>query len=200
MLVAITGGIGCGKTYISNLLRVMGHQVYDCDTAAKRLMTQDPQLRQDLINAFGSDTYFADGTLNKKHLSGIIFNNPEALSMMNALTHPAVARDIQRLYQAAGTGSLFFYESAILFESHFNLLAPPHSVISISAPLELRIQRVMQRDNVTRASVIERIGNQMPQEEKDRLANHVIHNDNQMSVISQVETVLNALQMLNTQK
>lgn len=189
MLIAITGGIGCGKSVVSRLLEVMGYTVYDCDSNAKSLMHTDLQLRESLIGLFGQETYNNDGTLNKPHLSSAIFGNPEALRVMNSLIHPAVARDLLAKYRAH-SDNLFFYESAILFESQFNKLAVPDFVISVSAPLELRIERTMARDKSTRQQILDRIGSQMSQEEKDQLADYVICNDSKQSVIMQTDKII----------
>lgn len=193
MLIAITGGIGCGKSVVSQLLKTMGYQVYDCDSNAKSLMLTDSELRNGLISLFGQETYLADGSLNKSHLSESIFGNTVALEQMNKLTHPAVARDLLKRYSESGRKQVFFYESAILFESHFNKLAIPDRIISVSAPLEARIERVMKRDNTSRQRILDRIGSQMSQEEKDQLADYVIYNDNRRSIISQIDKLLTTL-------
>ena len=190
MLIAITGGIGCGKSVVSHLLKVMGYEVYDCDSNAKALMTTDDQLRQGLIEMFGKETYFADGSLNKKHISNSIFNDTSALSAMNALIHPAVARDLISEYKNS-KNKIFFFESAILFESNFDKISFPDKVISVTSPLELRIERTMKRDNTTREQVLNRMGNQMTQKEKDSRADFVVYNDNSHSIINQVENILN---------
>lgn len=190
MLIAITGGIGCGKSIVSHLLKVMGYEVYDCDTNAKTLMTTDELLQQGLIGLFGKETYFTDGSLNKKHLSTSIFNDTNALAAMNALIHPAVARDLLGKYKDSND-ELFFFESAILFESNFDKISFPDKVISVSSPLELRIERTMKRDNATREQVLNRMDNQMTQEEKDRKADFVVYNDNCHSIINQIENILN---------
>lgn len=193
MLVAITGGIGCGKSVVCQLLTTMGYQVYDCDSNAKSLMLTDAELRNGLISLFGQETYLADGSLNKPHLSSSIFGNAAALEQMNKLTHPAVARDLLKRYSESDSNQIFFYESAILFESHFNQLAVPNHIISVSAPLETRIERVMKRDNASRQRILERIGSQMSQEEKDQLADYVIYNDDSRSIISQIDNLLTTL-------
>lgn len=197
MLIAITGGIGCGKSVVSRLLEVMGYTVYDCDSNAKSLMLTDLQLRESLIRLFGKETYNRDGSLNKPHLSSAIFGNPEALQAMNSLIHPAVARDLLAKYRTH-SDNLFFYESAILFESQFNKLAVPDFVISVSAPLELRIERTMARDKSTRQQILDRIGSQMSQEEKDQLADFVIYNDSKQSVIMQTDKILSIINNKST--
>lgn len=197
MLIAITGGIGSGKSVVSQLLRVMGHKVYDCDARAKWVMTHDDVLRDELITLFGPDTY-VNGQLNKPYLSARIFSNQEALAQMNACVHPAVNRDLQKQYRDycqqylrqhgsnADRPPLFFFESAILFDSGFDKLSTPDLVWTVSAPLELRISRTCQRDHTTADKVLARIHAQMPQEEKEKRSDIVIHNDAEHSLIEQV--------------
>lgn len=194
MLIAITGGIGCGKSVVSQALRVMRYTVYDCDSRAKWVMTHDAVLRQQLQELFGQETYLPDGSLNKPHLSASIFGHPEALAKMNVCVHPAVARDLCSLYQKHlqkfGETKPFFFESAILFESGFDKLSSPDEVWTIAAPLELRITRAMQRDHATREQILDRIASQMSQEEKENRADHVIWNDPEHSILEQINRLL----------
>ena len=138
-LIAITGGIGSGKSVVSQLLRVMGYTVYDCDERAKWVMTHDAQLRSALSALFGPSTYLPTGSgnfeLNKSYLSARIFSDNQALAQMNACVHPAVWRDMQTFLMAEPK-EYFFFESAILFESGFDRLAHPDVVWTVSAPLE----------------------------------------------------------------
>lgn len=186
MLIAITGGIGCGKSVVSALLSVMGYPVYDCDKGAKWVMENDPQLRGELTALFGEETYLANGGLNKPYLASRIFNDTEAREAMNACVHPAVARDLVQ------SGCVFF-ESAILFESGFDKLVIPDKVWTVSAPLELRIERAMIRDNASREQIIQRINSQMSQEEKEKRADDIIINASPYSVIEQVNALLHKL-------
>lgn len=196
MLVAITGGIGCGKSLVSQLLKAMGYAVYDCDANAKTLMSTDAELKQGLVSLFGTETYLADGTLNKPHLATSIFGNADALQKMNALVHPAVARDLMRCCTADRRG-IYFFESAILFESHFDRLIKPDFTISVSSPLKLRISRAAARDHASREQIINRINNQMAQEEKDRHADFVIINDEEHSIIAQTDQYLHVIAAKN---
>lgn len=189
-MTVITGGIGCGKSVVSQLLRVMGYSVYDCDREARRLMADDPELRDALANAFGQETFMADGSLNRTYLATRIFNDRGRLAQMNAIVHPAVARDIERRRNAIGQERPFFVETAIYYESGFGQLIEAQQVWCIAAPLELRISRAMARDNAPREKILERINSQMPQEEKIRVANAVIWNDDTHSVIEQVNSLL----------
>ena len=192
-LIAITGGIGSGKSVVSQLLRTMGFTVYDCDERAKWVMTHDEQLRSELCSLFGLDTYIysSDGTweLNKPYLSDMIFSSADALTRMNACVHPAVWRDMQHQL-IVETRDRFFFESAILYESGFDQLSHPDEVWTISAPLELRIHRAMLRDNATREKILSRIASQLPQEEKEQRADYTIVNDNAHSLIARVHELL----------
>lgn len=197
MLIAITGGIGCGKSVVSALLCVMGYPVYDCDKGAKWVMENDLQLRSELVALFGKETYLADGHLNKLYLASRIFNDVEALKAMNACVHPAVKRDMDRFITQHSRNLIttrpFFFESAILFESGFDKLSNPDKVWTVTAPLELRIERAMVRDNATRDQIVARINSQMSQEEKEKRADDIIINASPYSVIEQVRNLLSQL-------
>lgn len=186
MLIAITGGIGSGKSVVSALLRVMGYQVYDCDEGAKWVMEHDPQLQEELVTLFGKETYLADGKLNRPYLASCIFGDVAARDAMNKCVHPAVARDLIR------SGCMFF-ESAILFESGFDKLVHPDRVWVVTAPLELRIERTMKRDNASREQVLSRINSQMSQEDKEKLADDVIINSYNSSLQEQISNLLSQL-------
>ena len=195
-LIAITGGIGSGKSVVAQLLRIMGYTVYDCDERAKWVMTHDTQLCSELSQLFGPDTYLPTSTgsleLNKPYLSARIFSSADARTQMNACVHPAVWRDMQTFLRS-DRGELFFFESAILYESGFDQLARPDRVWTVSAPLELRVARSMERDNATREKILDRIASQMPQDEKERRADHTILNDDKHSLILQVNSCLETI-------
>ena len=200
-LIALTGGIGTGKSVVAQLLRVMGYEVYDCDERARWVMTHDAQLRQELIALFGPDTYLAPDAqglpvLNKPYLSSRIFADAQALQAMNACVPPAVARDLQHRHlqyqQHHPQGRSYFFESAILFESGFDQLSHPDQVWVVTAPLELRIQRASLRDHAPREQILARIQSQMPQAQKELRADHIIYNDDSCSLIEQVQRLVSA--------
>lgn len=207
MLIAITGGIGCGKSVISTLLCVMGYPVYDCDKGAKWVMENDSQLRSELVALFGKDTYLSNGHLNKPYLASRIFNDTKAREAMNACVHPAVKRDMDRViasFQSSAridhaerpynrNSSILFFESAILFESGFDKLSNPDRVWVVTAPQDLRIERAMVRDNATREQIMARINSQMSQEDKEKRADDIIINASPYSVIEQVRNLLSQL-------
>ena len=213
MLVIITGGIGSGKSMVSQLLKVMGYTVYDCDSRAKELMLTDAALKGQLTELLGPETYAADGQLNRPYVASRIFGNQELLEQMNALVHPAVAADIRRrqldfsktlrqglskgldktLRQGLGQAfskTPFFVETAIYFDSGFDKYAQADRVWCVAAPLELRIQRAMHRDGTDRQRIEARILSQMPQEEKIKKSDAVIWNDDTHSIIEQVNALL----------
>lgn len=193
-MFVLTGGIGCGKSVVSQVLRVMGFTVYDCDSEARRLMHCDPGLRAALQEAFGPQVYGADGRLNKRYLSDIIFADPAQLQRVNALVHPAVAADVLRAERElkAVQDSTLFVETAIYYEAGFGTLITPEQVWCVAAPPELRIERAMWRDHAPREAILARIDSQLPQEEKVARADAVIWNDERHSVIEQLNQLIAA--------
>ena len=137
-IVAITGGIGSGKSYVCHLFGERGIRVYDCDSAAKRLMRNSHQLQERLTRLIGSDTYI-DGQLNKAAVASFIMQNDNNVKAVNAIVHPAVAEDF---FESDYT----WMETAILYDCGFDRYAD--IVIAVVAPIETRISRIMQRDGI----------------------------------------------------
>ena len=181
--IGITGGIGVGKSVVARIFKVLGIPTYDADKEAKDIMVKNDAVRNSLISTFGSETYFEDGSLNREWLSRRVFSNSEELKKLNAIVHPAVIKDGED-WAAAQTSLYSVKEAALLFESgsykslDFNIL--------VSSPLEVRIERVMERDRVDREEVMRRIGKQMPEKEKEELCDFIIYNDDEHSLIEQV--------------
>lgn len=151
-LIIIAGGIGTGKSVVSRMLRCMGKEVYDCDSRARLLMESDPQLQAKLAEAFGDDIY-RNGRLDRQRLAAIVFNNRQALNSLNALVHPTVKHDITAwAHDRQGTA---WIESAIARESSLDSLAAEAWLVT--APLDVRIKRVMDRDQASAAQVESRI-------------------------------------------
>ena len=180
--VGLTGGIGSGKSTIAKVFEVLGIPVYYADDAAKKLMNTDEELKKKIQLQFGNDAY-KDGKPDRKHLSEIVFNNPEKLQLLNALVHPATLKDAEKWMQNQST-AYSLKEAALIFESgsHEHL----DYVIGVTAPTPLRIQRTMQRDGLTREEVIARMDKQMDETIKMKLCDFVIKNDEQEMLISQV--------------
>lgn len=180
--IGITGGIGSGKSTVARVFEHLGIPVYNADTAAKRLMEEDPDLRAAILQTFGAETY-RNGRLNRPYLASLVFNNREQLNALNALVHPATIRDgIQWLERQIAPYAL--KEAALIFESGSqNEL---DYVIGVSAPQALRIHRVMKRDGVQREEVLRRMANQIDESLKMKLCDFVIVNDDRQLVIPQV--------------
>jgi dephospho-CoA kinase len=182
--IGITGNIGSGKTTVSKLFELLGIPVFYSDDQAKQVMTADALLVADIKQHFGNEAYLADGTLNRKHIAGIVFNNTAQLQILNSLVHPAVFRAFDAWAVPHSNLPYAIKEAAILFES--GSYKDCDYTILVSAPTPMRISRVMQRDSITQAEAEARDAKQMPQEEKESLANYTIYNDNSRLIIPQV--------------
>ena len=181
MRIGIAGGIGSGKSYVCALIRQRGFEVYDCDSAAKRLIRTDPDIRQQLTALIGPDTYTAEGQLNKAVVARFLLASDANAAAIDAIVHPAVFRD----FEASG---LQWLESAIMYESGISRLMD--RVIVVTAPLEVRIRRVMQRDHLPRKKVLEWIGRQLPQEEVVSRADFQLVNDGKADIEQQLNQII----------
>lgn len=168
MKTAITGGIGSGKSYVCRLLQQQGITIYDCDSAAKRLMHTSPDIRRQLCELIGPHTYNADGSLNKPAVAQFLMQSEAAAKAIDSIVHPAVAAD----FIASGCQ---WMECAILFESGFDKLVD--RIVAVTAPDDIRISRIMQRDAISRDSAMQWIARQWPQEKVRSLAHYEIIND-----------------------
>lgn len=180
--VGITGGIGSGKSTVAGIFEVLGIPVYYADDAAKRMMNENEELKEKIKHQFGNHVY-TDGKLNRKRLAEIVFNAPEKLEQLNALTHPATIKDAEN-WMKKQTTPYSIKEAALIFESgaQENL----DYVIGVTAPATLRIQRTMQRDRVSREEVIARMDKQMDENIKMKLCDFVLRNDEQELLLPQV--------------
>jgi dephospho-CoA kinase len=182
--VGITGNIGSGKTTVSKIFEVLGVPVFYADEQAKQVMTADQILVNSIKSTFGADAYFADGTLNRKYLAAIVFNNKTELDKLNDIVHPAVFRAFDKWASDYTAQPYVLKEAALLFESTSYQMCD--TTIMVTAPLELRISRVIKRDGLTRDEVISRDSRQFPEEKKIELADHLIKNDDTQLVIPRV--------------
>ena len=183
--IGITGNIGSGKTTASKLFELIGIPVFYADEAAKSIMVTDELLIADIKQTFGDAAYLEDGTLNRKYIAGIVFNDEVQLSKLNALVHPAVFRTFDKwVKQIPADVPYVLKEAAVLFESSSYKLCD--KTIMVTAPLELRIKRVIKRDNITREEVLNRETRQFTEEKKIQLADYVLKNDESELLIPQV--------------
>ncbi len=182
-IVGITGGIGSGKSTDCSVFKILGVPVFEADTEAKKLINTNSVLKTGLIDLFGRDIYTPDGTINRNKLAGIIFNDEVQLTKVNELIHPVVRAEFKN-WAEKQTAPYVLHEAAILFESGFYKMMD--FTILVSAPEEIRINRVTSRDNSTAAEVKERINKQWPDEQKRKLATVEIINDNKELILPQI--------------
>jgi len=191
--VGITGGIGSGKTTVCKLFEALGVAVYYADDRAKFLMQHEHFLIDQLKQNFGEDIY-DHGQLNRAMLAQKVFGNKEQLALLNSLVHPVVFRDTEHWYQEQLTAKppYVLKEAALLVETGaYKLL---DQLIVVSAPLDVRLQRVVARDKVAAAEVTQRMNNQLAEEEKLKLADFVIENNSDLEALKiQVEKIHQAL-------
>ena len=178
--VAVTGGIGSGKSFVCQRLAAHGIAVFDCDAVAKRLMRESEEVKCQLMDLVGEDAY-CNGKLNKAAIAQYMMISDENTQRINGVVHPAVARE----FLASG---MAWMECAILFESGFNQYVD--HVVCVTAPLEVRIQRVMHRDNISRDKVMEWMEKQWPQKKVLVNSDFEIVNDGVLDVDCQLEHIL----------
>lgn len=181
--IGLTGGIGSGKTTVCKIFELLGIPVFYADEEAKNLMVRNPDVIKKIKTEFGKDAYLPDLSLNRKYISDLVFKDNTKLSALNNIVHPAVFEAFKD-WAALQNAPYVLKEAAILFESKSNLLN--HYNILVSSPLALRIRRVMKRDDIAEEKVLERISKQMPEQEKEKLADYIIHNNEQDFLILQV--------------
>ena len=188
-IIGITGGIGSGKSIVSKLFSIHGIPVYDTDSAAKRLNDTSLVIRKCLIEKFGDDLY-TKGTLNRLLLASLIFQNFENLQFVNSVVHPEVDKDFLE-WKSQQTAEIIAIESAILFESKLNRMVD--FTVSISTPLKIKIERIEKQKQWKRKEIIARINNQMSDNERNRLSDFIIINDNSHSLLLQIEKLLKTI-------
>jgi len=182
--IGITGNIGSGKTTISKIFELLGVPVFFADDAAKQVMTSDTLLMDEISQAFGGNSYFDDGTLNRKHIAAIVFNDELQLKRLNEIVHPAVFRAFDQWVAGKMDVPYVLKEAALLFESDSYKICD--KTILVTAPLELRIKRVIDRDGLSRNEILNRESKQFTEEKKKALADFSIKNDDSELVIPQV--------------
>ena len=188
--IAITGGIGSGKSYVCRLLRNQGISVYDCDAAAKRLMRTSPALRRQLTDLIGPDAYGTneanqpgEAMLNKAAVARFLLASAENAKAIDNIVHPAVADDFLQSGQQ-------WLESAILFQSGFDRRIHFDAIICVTAPEEVRIERIMARDSISRENAMQWIERQWPQKEVLSRSDYEIVNDGERPLLPQIEKIL----------
>lgn len=181
--VGITGGIGTGKTVCCKIFELLDVPVYYADQRAKYLMQKDKVIKKKIIQAFGKESYWSNGKLNRSFLAREVFSDKKKTLKINSIVHPAVGKDLMNWFKRV-TAPYALYEAALMYESGSTQFLD--KIIVVSAPLQLRVARVMARDKISRKNVMKRISKQIPQTEKEQLADEIIMNDGTQSLIGQI--------------
>ena len=191
--VGITGGIGSGKSTAANIFKTLGIPVFDADSAAKKVMNEDVELREKVIDWFGKESY-VNNELNRKYIASIVFNDAYKLEQLNAVVHPATIA-AGEVWMNKQTAAYVLKEAAIFFES--GSATGLDYIIGVFAPQQIRIQRVMRRDNISREEVLNRMSKQIDEFLKMKLCDFVITNDEKLLLIPQVIKVHEQLLAIN---
>ncbi len=188
MILGVTGGIGSGKSLVCDIFKHLGVPIYNSDKRAKELMSSSPDLVSAISELFGEQAYI-DGQLNRKHIASVVFNDDDKLQALNNIVHPAVGKDFESWLKENSTAPLLIKEAAIMIES--GAYKSLDKLLVVSAPMDLRIQRVVQRDNVTAEEVSKRMNKQLSEDELLEYADYVVHNDGEHLIVPQVINIYN---------
>ncbi|WP_306550546.1 dephospho-CoA kinase [Daejeonella sp.] len=182
--IGITGGIGSGKTTVCRVFELLGIPIFYADTVAKLIMNTDPVLKEEILKTFGEKSYSMDGVLNRTHLSSIVFNNESELNKLNALVHPAVFRAFDKWLAIHHDAPYIIKEAALLFETKSYTMCDL-SVLVVS-PEAFRVRRVIARDGISQDEIVLRMKRQFSDEQKMKLADHILFNDENQLLIPQI--------------
>src|SRR5690606_28005403 len=182
-IIGLTGGIGSGKSTVAGYFQELGVPVYVADTEAKKIMEQSETIQE--VQQIFEENVIAEGKLDRKKIAAIVFNNPEKLAQLNKIIHPKVKEDFKDWLEKHQNYSFIIKEVAILFET--NSENEFDAIILVTAPKEIRIEIVVNRDNITENHVKERIKNQLYDEEKIKKSHFIIENISKKDTINQVK-------------
>ncbi len=183
LFIGITGGIGSGKTTVCKAFENLGIPVYYSDIRAKYLIQNDLDIKKNIVEAFGNESYLPDGTYNTTHISSIVFKNNSKLHELNEIVHPAVIEDA-KIWRTQQTAAYCLKESALIFEQHLEYSV--NNIITVISDLELRIERLMKRDNMTQEIALQRINKQLSDEVKILNSDFLIYNHRNSDIEKQV--------------
>lgn len=189
-IIGLTGGIGAGKTTVAQVFKTLGIPVFNADEVAKELMQTSPVIKKQLLTTFGEKVYTATGELDKTYLAGIVFKDAYQLELLNAIVHP-VTIQAAKDWAAMQTTPYVIKEAALIFESA--AAEGLTGVIGVSAPINVRIQRVTQRDACTKIEVEQRMRHQISDSIKLKLCDWVIENNDQDLLVPQVLKIQEAI-------
>lgn len=188
--LGVTGGIGSGKTTVCKVLEQFGIPVYNADEEAKKLL-DSKAIGQKVIQAFGNSILNTSGTIDRKKLAALVFEDEKKLALLNSIIHPALAVHYSEWLSSKEKYSVVVKEAAILFES--GSYKGMDKIVSVYAPQELRIKRAMQRTNASRSEIMSRIKKQLPEKEKMKRSDFVLYNDEKKMLLPQLILLLKQL-------
>lgn len=192
MIIGLTGGIGSGKTVVANLFETLGCAIYNSDERAKALYFE-PTIKQSIINLLSNEAYLNDKEINRDFISNKVFTDTNLLYQLNEIIHPAVKNDFLLFKNKYDPNTLILKESALLFET--GIYKELDYTILVSAPLDLKINRLMKRNSTTLAEIEKRMQSQWPDYQKIPLANFVITNDGHRALIPQVLSIIKQVKL-----
>lgn len=191
MVVGITGGIGSGKSYVAECFLSFPNTVYyHADQEAKKLMNSSEEIIEQVIAEFGESAY-ESGELNRPFIASVVFQDPSKLQKLNAIVHPCVRKHFKKFIKSQSDETLIIYENAILFEINSDLAC--EIIITVTAPENVKIERVMKRDGVSKEEVLKRMKNQWTDTRKILLSNYIILNINKEATMLKVQKIHNIL-------
>ena len=191
MIVGVTGGIGSGKSLVAMALCSFENTVYfHADKEAKLLMNKSVIIKDKIIDAFGKKSY-DNGVLNRKYISSLVFKNPHQLNILNAIVHPQVKSHFKRFVESQNKNTLIIYENAIIFETNSSSICD--IIISVNSPRNIRIKRVMKRDNSTKIMIENIMNNQWSDAKRNLLSNYIINNIEKEETLLKIKKIYNFL-------
>ena len=191
MIVGVTGGIGSGKSLVAETICSFENTIYfHADKEAKLLMNNSAVIKDKIIAAFGQKSY-DNGVLNKKYISSLVFKNPHQLKVLNTIVHPQVKEHFKKFVESQNKNTLIIYENAIIFETNSSSICD--IIISVNSPRNIRIKRVIQRDNSTRIKVEDIMNNQWSDSKRNLLSNYIINNIKKEATLLKIKKIYNIL-------
>lgn len=182
--IGVTGGIGSGKSTVCNIFRNLGVPIFTSDVAGREILNQSAEVKEEVCKNFGKDMYDSEGQLDSARLAKLVFSDPIALDKLNSIVHPRVQNKFEEWQKYHESKSYVIKEAAILFET--GLYHDLDKVITVFAPKEVRLERVMRRDGVIKEEVMKRMRFQYTDEERNRLADYIIINEEESDLLTQV--------------
>ena len=191
MIVGVTGGIGSGKSLVAETICSFENTIYfHADKEAKLLMNNSSVIKDKIIAAFGQKSY-DNGVLNNKYISSLVFKNPNQLKILNTIVHPQVKEHFKKFVESQNKNTLIIYENAIIFETNSSSICD--IIISVNSPRNIRIKRVMKRDNSTKIMVENIMNNQWSDAKRNLLSNYIINNIEKEETLLKIKKIYNFL-------